>query len=188
LLTPAATARLWRYVGTDLPDAGGVLHILLGISGIGVLAGTLSYLRPSPFALLAGIVLIGTPFYIGHTISQSADIPLSLYFLTTLAFLCFYWNTAPAEPRFLALAGFAAGCAAWTKNEGLLFALTTSVVLVAMLVWQRTRALPLGMYFLGLLGPLASTLFFNIWIAPPPQLTSNRGFEKLFAKATDWSR
>ena len=41
--------------------------------------------------------------------------------LSSLALLCLYSERAPGESGLLVLAGFMAGCAGWTKNEGLLF-------------------------------------------------------------------
>jgi hypothetical protein len=189
LLLPASTARLWRYIGADVPDAGGAFCTLLAMSGVSVLVGTLWYLRASPIAFVMGLVLIGTPAYMIHAIGQYADVPLALYFVSTIAFICFYWEKAPAQPRFLVLAGFAAGCASWTKNEGLLFALVTSVVMLVSLAWQRRGALrQLGVYFVGLLPPLATSLFFKIWFVPSTDLINQRRSAELLAKMLDWHR
>jgi hypothetical protein len=189
LLLPANTARLWRYIGADVPDAGGALCALLAMSGVSVLVGTLWHLRGSSLAFVMGLVLIGTPAYMVHGIGQSADVPLALYFVSTIAFICFYWEKAPAQPRFLVLAGFGAGCASWTKNEGLLFALVTSAVMLVSLAWQRKGALrQLGMYFIGLLPPLLASLFFKIWFVPPTDLINQRSSAELLAKMLDWHR
>src|SRR5262249_5803577 len=112
-----------------------------------------------------------------------------LYFVSTIAFLCFYWEKAPAQPRFLVLAGFAAGCASWTKNEGLLFALVTSTVMLVSLAWQRRGTLrQLGMYFTGLLPPLACSVFFKIWFVPPTDLINQRRPAELLEKMLDGHR
>ena len=189
LLLPANTARLWRYVGADMPDAAGALCALLAMSGVSVLVGTLWYLRHSPLAFVIGLVLIGTPAYMDQAITQAADAPLALYFVSTIAFICLYWEKAPAQPGFLVLAGFGAGCAAWTKNEGLLFALVTSVVMLVSLARQRKGTLQqFGMYLIGLLPPLAACLFFKIWFVPPTDLMNQRGSAELLAKMLDWHR
>lgn len=189
LLIPAARARLWRYYGSDLPDAAGLLSALLALSGVFVIAGTLYYLRGLRIGAIMGLVLIGTPGYWALAMSQYADVPLSLYFLMTIAFVAFSWQRTPAEPRFLVLAGFAAGCAAWTKNEGLVFALVTSIVMLTLLVRQQKQTVSqLGMYFLGLLGPLITCLYFKIAVYSPSEYTFNRNMQEVLSKVSDSHR
>jgi len=189
LLLPANTARLWRYIGADVPDAGGALCVLLALSGICVVAAVLWYLGASSLAVVMGMVLIGTPAYMGRAITQFADVPLALYVVSTIALICIFWEETTTEPRFLVLAGFAAGCAAWTKNEGLLFAAVTSVVMLASLALTRRNVLrQFGMYVAGLLIPLATTLFFKLSVAPPTDLMSQRNSAELLAKMLDWHR
>src|SRR5262249_3985603 len=55
--------------------------------------------------------------------------------------------------------------------------------------WQRKGALrQLGLYFIGLLPPLAASLFFKIWFVPPTDLISQRRYAELLAKMLDWNR
>ncbi len=129
LLLPAATARLWRYIGRDAPDAPGVQNLLLAISGVTILAATLWELQRGSLSFLLPLLLVGTPFYLTLAVWQYADVPLSVYILATLGLICVHWQREQDRARLLVLAGFTAGCAAWTKNEGLLFVLVTSVLL-----------------------------------------------------------
>src|SRR4030095_266800 len=45
-----------------------------------------------------------------------------------------------------------------------------------------------GLYFVGLLAPLATSLYFKFFIAPVPQLIAHRNAEELLAKVLDWHR
>jgi len=73
--------------------------------------------------LLAGLFLLGTYRFIRTGVMLYADVPLSFYFLAALVIMGVYDSAERNSLGLLALAGFAAACAAWTKNEGLLFLL-----------------------------------------------------------------
>ncbi len=66
---------------------------------------------------LAAMTLLATPTAPLLAGGQLADVPLASYLL--ICTVCCHWALLKEEPRFLLLAGFAASCAAWTKNEGL---------------------------------------------------------------------
>src|SRR5262249_7876635 len=84
LLTPATTARLWRYMGQEIPDAAGILGVLYALAALIVLTGSLAHFRGPSRAALFGLTLLGTPFYLDYAASQSADVPMSLYVLVTV--------------------------------------------------------------------------------------------------------
>src|SRR5438128_7423421 len=98
---------------------------------MGLAYGSLTLLRSRGQGLLAGIVLLGTPFLIKHGASQYADVPLGFFFLATLVLFSLREREAGDRNGLPALAGLMAGLAAWTKNEGSFFVL---VVLVARII------------------------------------------------------
>ncbi len=174
LLVPIMNARVWRYMGQEVPDTGGLLGIVLTLSGVAVLIATLIELRNMRLAMLMGLVLLGTPFYIDHGVSQAADVPLSLYFLSAIALLCLYSDRASGHPGLLILAGFMAGCASWTKNEGMLFVLAFSLMLLASGLtspWMALRRF--AAFGIGLFLPFAVMVYFKMAIAPPSELITN---------------
>ncbi len=189
LLLPAATARLWRYIGKDAPDAPGVQNLLLAISGVTILAATLWELQRGSLSFLLPLLLVGTPFYLTLAVWQYADVPLSVYILATLGLICVHWQREQDRARLLVLAGFTAGCAAWTKNEGLLFVLVTSVLLFLPIFWNRAKTLQrLAMFSLGLLVPLAVTFYFKFAVPWPSDIVQNRAYPELMSKITDVHR
>jgi 4-amino-4-deoxy-L-arabinose transferase-like glycosyltransferase len=164
LLSPSIAARFWRYAGQEVPEAGAFLGIVLALSGIAILALTLSELRDSFIGTLLAIVLTGTTFYIDHASSQYADVPLSFFILATIALLCLH-DGREGERGTLALAGFTAGCAGWTKNEGLLFIAAACFALLLPIVRMRWKALQRFFPFAaGLALPLAVILLFKLTI------------------------
>jgi hypothetical protein len=180
LLTPAVAARFWRYAGEEVPAAGALLGILLSLSGAAVLGLTLKELRDTSLAILFSLVLLGTPLYLDLATSQYADVPLSFFILSTIALICLHLERQPAGSGLLVLAGFAAGCAGWTKNEGLLFVIATSVVLFAGVVLRRSSLRhEFAPFLAGLLVPLFVILFFKFTEVRPNDLIENSTYETL---------
>ncbi len=189
LLTPSLTARLWRYAGEEAPEAGALLGIMFVLSGAAVLLSTLSQLRDTQLALLMALVLIGTPYYLDRGVSQYADVPLAVFMISTIALICLHREREPERFGELVLAGFTAGCAGWTKNEGLLFILATCIVLL--LPVFRNPAVTFrrfASFSLGLLLPLAVIIFFKLAIAPQNDLIEHQGYQETVQRITDIDR
>jgi hypothetical protein len=128
LLLPAAIAHFWTYLGQDDPRVPAVIGFLFTFATVGVLFAGLAVLRGRAPAMLGATALLATPFFIEQGTAQYADVPLAFFFLATVVLPCLYDggpgdSAAPRRWNLLALAGMAAGFAAWTKNEGLLFLL-----------------------------------------------------------------
>ena len=202
LLTPAVAARFWRYAGAEVPEAGALLGIVLSLSGVGILGLTLRELRDTSVAMLFAFVLLGTPYYLNLASDQFADVPLSFFILGTIALIVLHLERDPADPGLLVLAGFTAGCAAWTKNEGLLFVLATSSVLFVVLLQKRANFLrQFAPFVVGALLPLLVVLFFKLSTARYNDLIESSNYTTLhgmlnldrhitilkYAAATFWS-
>ena len=135
LLLPAAIAHFWSYLGHDDPVVPAVIGLILTFSTLALLVSSLAVLRGSIAAMLAGLVLSSTPFFVEQGTSQYADVPLSFFILASLVLLQLAGGGSLEShhrpPGSLLLSGLAAGFAAWTKNEGLLFL----IVLVLAQAW-----------------------------------------------------
>jgi hypothetical protein len=165
LLVPATTARFWRYMGGELPEAGAWLGIVLGLCSMAVLALTLAELRSPILGALMGLTLLGTPNYVGFSASQFADVPVGFFFLASLALIALYFEQGcdPPSLRILSVAGFFAGCAGWTKNEGVLFIIAAAVALSLGVFRQRRETLwRLAFFGAGLAVPLLVIVTFKL--------------------------
>jgi hypothetical protein len=120
LLVPASVARSWELIGRETQLIPSAIALLFTFATIGVVTASISHFRGGRQGLLAGLVLLGTPFLISHGASQYADVPLAFFFAATMVLL-FLHAESPSEMNFLVLAGMAAASSAWTKNEGILF-------------------------------------------------------------------
>jgi hypothetical protein len=191
LLTPAMTARFWRYAGVEIPEAGALLGTLFAFSGVAVLVATLLQLRswPPGIGFGGGLMLVGTPAFLNHATSQYADVPLSFFMLATIALICLYSCSAPRRASPLILAGFAAGCAGWTKNEGLLFIAAVLCSLTIRLLYERGKAWRhLAWFSGGLLAPLAAIIFFKVAIAPQNEIIRLQSYHDTLLRLLDGDR
>jgi Dolichyl-phosphate-mannose-protein mannosyltransferase len=120
LLVPASIARSWEFIGRETQLIPSVIALLFTFGTIGLVATSVSHLRGERQGLLAGLILLGTPYLILHGAAQYADVPVGFFFVAT-AVLLFLHAESTSKNNFLILAGMAAASSAWTKNEGILF-------------------------------------------------------------------
>jgi hypothetical protein len=209
LLLPSAIAHFWSYVGHDDARVPAAIGFGFTFSTVALLFSALSILRGRIAAILGGLALLTTPFFVELGTSQYADIPLSFFILATIALLCLH--DAGAGTPFasgyrgvLALAGLAGGFAAWTKNEGLLFLCAILVARFAMLFrWTggrdparevlqkrvRDRVLALAIFLAAVAPALLLIAWFKHSIAPPGDLFSDRAtsLHKLLDSVRYWA-
>jgi hypothetical protein len=189
LLLPGVIVHAWRYIGNNSPDAAGYVGMLFEIATLGILAATLIKLRSPATGWLMAFVLIGSPAYVLHSTSGYADIPFSAYIVSTIALICLYEFDDSKPAGVIALAGFMAGCAAWTKNEGVPFVLAASLILFLPAFRPHTTSLWRAAGFAaGLALPLAALAYFKLTVAPPTDLFAHRNSADLLAKISDSSR
>src|SRR5262245_55401607 len=183
LLVPSMNARVWRYAGEETPETGGWLGILYTLSALAVLTATLTELRGLRQAFIIGSVLIGTPFFLKYGVLQAADVPLSLYFLCGIALLCLYSERGGGESGLLVLCGFMAGCAAWTKNEGLLYVLALALCILAPVVVRPAQTLRrFGSFGAGLFLPLGAIVVYKLMVSVPNEYLTNRHYSDIAEK------
>jgi len=136
---------------------------------IGIVSFATSTILGDQRGWFAGLILLATPSFLLLSSNQMADIPLSLYILTSIVCLRLAESWPEVKSQMLALAGLAAGFAAWTKDEGLLFAIA---VLVSQLIsgvllssWRVYRK-DVVKFVVGLAPILVMTLMFKASLAP----------------------
>ena len=169
LLLPLISARCWKYLGHESLIVPISISIFFCIATVGIMVSSLSVFCGKKRASLAGLTLLGTPFFIIHGASQYADIPLGFYILAALILFCMY-DRYNKNTGLLFLAGISAGLAAWTKNEGLLFFAAIIIGQFFLIVprsgWGQyiRRMWP---FFKGALPILSILAYFKLRLAPP---------------------
>lgn len=174
LLLPGLVALCWKLSREQSTAAPVAIAFLFGLGTVGTLMSALAALRGKAMALLAGMLLLGTASFVALTAALYGDVPLSFYILTTIALLCLQ-DRHPDDLRFSALAGLMAGFAAWTRNEGMVFAAAVVVARAVALFRFRERAAifpQLLRLLAGLAAPIAVVIAFKLRVAPPSEYFS----------------
>jgi hypothetical protein len=192
LLLPLSVVRGWIYMGGESTVAPRLIGGVFMVATTGLVFSAIAALRGSAQACIAGIVLLGNVLLIRHASSQYADVPLMFFFAAAITFLILHDEAVrEAGNGALAVAGLAAGLAAWTKNEGMLFLIVLMAVQFA--VVARSRGLrayagQLRALAAGLLPVLAILIFFKSTLAPPNDLVTLSAGQSVWAKLVDSSR
>lgn len=191
LLVPGLVARCWNYVGQETVIVPALVSMLFTLATVGLLSSSVTVLRGKSQGFLAGLTLLGTPLFIEQGTSQMADIPLSFFFLATIALFYLQEKLAKNNSSFLFLSGMAAGLSAWAKNEGLLFLGSIIVAHFVVTMWVREWRIYLRqmlVFSMGLAPVLTIILYFKTQFVPPNDLLSSLGSEEGLARLADLSR
>ena len=191
VLLPSLVARGWQYAGRMTVLVPGALAIVFTMATFVLAVAALRVLAPGVDAMLGGCLLIGTPFFLRHGVSQYADIAMCL-FVTAAVMLLSIASVRDAEaPRLRVLAGLFAGFAMCTKNEGLLFVLVLAVAQLGLAIRQgrATAAIRAGAAFGGGVIPgLLAFAIFKLLYSPPNQIVAGVTVDTAAANLVDWPR
>ena len=169
-LVPASVARMWGWSGDEAPFAAALVSLGLAAATLALLIAAVEKLRGRFTALAGGFLLLGTPFFVTFAPNQHADIPLASFMLAAVALMMFA-NQAERPEKLWILAGVCSGCAAWTKNEGLLFAAVFAAV-AGIHLWRTRLWRAAWMFFAALFVALLPVIFFKLRFAPANDLLS----------------
>ncbi len=191
LMWPMSVAAGWVMAGKETQFVPGIAAFLFAGACVLLLQSSLSRLRGRSQGLLAGLLLVGTPFFLTHGNSQYSDIPLAFFFLATFACVALYDFEEGKAPGYLVIAGFMAGFAGWTKNEGQLF------VICYCLLRFGTRLLTRGfrvtlrealLFSAGLLPVTLVILYVKTQLYPAATILQTRGVPYNTSKFSDLTR
>jgi hypothetical protein len=190
VLVPSLVARSWLYAGAETLLGPALVAATFTFAAVALLVSALAVLRSWSQGLLAGMILLSTPFFIMHGTSLYADVPLAFFFLATVVCLALDARHGDATSRFAVLAGVAAGLAMWTKNEGVLFTLAVGAGLLVAggrTEWAATRRRLRG-FGSGLIPLLLLVASFKVAFAPPNDLLSTLDIQRTFGRLTSAHR
>lgn len=161
LLWPGVIGKAWAWTGSagDMA-APAAAAAASAISLVLLLLAGLWSLRGATAGAMAALVLLSTVTFWQYVMAQYADIPLSLFMLGAL------WCAVRAggdewDKPLLALSGLLASMAAWTKDEGLVFA---AGLAFAVLFAARRSALA---WLLAAAPAALIVTFYKALLAPP---------------------
>jgi hypothetical protein len=191
LMLPLTVSRFWTYLGTDTTVVPRTVSIASAFGCVALLTSALATLRGLEQAWLGGLALLSTTAFVVRATWQVADIMLAFFVLAAVISLCIVDGRGRTRDGALVLAGTMAGLAAWTKNEGLLFAL---LIVASTAVHEIIRAGPrhagarVGTLCAGLMPFAAVILFFKLSYAPANDLVEAQGLDRAIAQLADGGR
>lgn len=182
-LMAMTNATTWELVQRDTTRGPMVLAFVFTVCLIGLMFALIRALRGSSQACLVAIVMLTQPLVVQTGLAQLADVPEACYFLASVCMMLLYLRS-PRELSLAFVAGLTAGLSAWTKNEGLAFAVSNLVVWAH--ISRREKNLPVLYYLLGAAAPLAIVGIFKAFLAPRNDLFG--ADQTLLASLTDPAR
>ncbi len=169
-LWPLAISRAWIYAGSEsVWSVWGLIVIFLISALYGVAAIAREFGQNTRAPLVGGLLLLSQPVYFYWATSRYAEGPLATYMLVACAFLLLakYEKEASSRRLFICLSALAAGCAAWTKNEGMMFLLPYAAA-TAMCRFSKKELL---LVFCWISAFVAVVFVHKTYVAPPGDLT-----------------
>ncbi|HYS10076.1 MAG TPA: glycosyltransferase family 39 protein [Myxococcales bacterium] len=177
-LVPGVVAQAFARLG-ESPLVAPAVAAVFGILAVAVVTLSVARVQGMRWGLLAGLAVCTLPCFATFASNQQSDVPLALYFAIAAAIL-----TQAQSRRELVLAGFAAGLAMWTKNEGALYA----GCLLAAWLWRARDARGALAFAAGALPCTALLLCFKLGLAPSNDLAAFSTRTSLVANALDVRR
>jgi hypothetical protein len=191
LLISCANARLWSYYGQECSWGPWLLGSLFTLAMVGLLTAGVWRLRSRSQGLLAGITLLGIVPALHCGAMQYADVPLAFYILASILLLALYDASERPQNGLLVLSGLAAGLAAWTKNEGVLFLLVLPVARCVAL-WHRgcTKKIFRDLFYFGVgAAPVLGALAIQkMCLAATNDVVARQSWNALLMRLSDPSR
>jgi len=185
LLIPLSVVGGWNTLGSEVLRIPTVLSALFFFSIAGVVFSVIAYLRTLSQAALAVMILLATPGLLLFTTFQTADIPLTYFFLASAGL--FVLAGKENHRGLLVLSGMMAGFSAWTKNEGIPFVIVmilyTSIVFGILKAGRTFFSLLAGMSF-----PLLTIGLFKIVISANNDLFTSNALSEIVSKVFDPTR
>jgi 4-amino-4-deoxy-L-arabinose transferase-like glycosyltransferase len=178
LLITGSVSRAWVYGDTETALIPTLIAATFTLATVVMLYVSIKMFRGPEVAMVAVLVVIVSPRFVLVGVAQYADIPLSYFILTALLLTYLRSHFPASQNKLLILAGLAAGMAAWTKNEGILF--LVSFVGGRLLMTVRAQGLAglrdeIVYLTLGIGPMLAALLYFKLQVTPQNDLVGGQG-------------
>jgi hypothetical protein len=191
LLVTGSVFRIWNMVGTDHIFAPITVAGVLAVGSVLVVFAGLSVLRGLNQGCLAAIFLLMATQFMNVATYQYGDAPLAFFILSTIILFSLHDHYPDLAERLLLLAGLTAACAAWTKNEGILFLV---LVIISRFMGRIRRdnipgVLKQLLYFtIGMSPILLSLILFKVYYAIANDLVNQANLIKLSDYLVDFNR
>jgi len=191
LLVTGSVFRMWSMLGTDHVAIPIMVAGVLAVGSILIIFSSIGILRGENQGYLAAIFMFIATQFLNVTTYQYGDAPLSFYILSTIVLFSLKDHYPNLSSRLLFLAGLTASCAAWTKNEGLLFLV---LIILIRFIAEIRRHNWLGIFnqffyfFMGTSFLMSTLVYFKLNFAIQNDLVNKANLSKLSVYILDGDR
>ncbi len=191
LLVTGSVFRMWSILGTDHIAIPVMVAGVLAVGSILIIFSSLAILRGENQGYLAALFMFITTRFLNSATYQYGDAPLAFFILSTMVLFSLKDHYPNLSFRLLFLAGLTASCAAWTKNEGLLFLV---LIILIRFIGEIRRHNWFGIlkqffYFcLGMSFVLSTLIYFKLSFAIANDLVNKTNLKKLSVYLFDIDR
>ncbi|MBW2449936.1 MAG: phospholipid carrier-dependent glycosyltransferase [Deltaproteobacteria bacterium] len=169
LLITGSVYRGWELSGKDRVAIPILIAAIFTFATYLLLYASLTMLRNRNQGYIAVLLLLVSTQFLHLGTDQYGDVPLAFFILATVVLFVLKDRFPAISSQALILAGFTASCAAWTKNEGLMFFALVIVVRFLGHIGRRSRsnlAREALSFLVGMLPIMATLVYYKIWFAP----------------------
>jgi hypothetical protein len=191
LLVTGSVFRMWSILGTDHVAIPIMVAGVLAVGSILIIFSSIGILRGENQGYLAAIFMFIATQFLNVATYQYGDAPLSFFILSTIVLFSLKDHYPDLSLRLLFLAGLTASCAAWTKNEGLLFLV---LIILIRFIAEIRRHNWLGIinqflyFFMGMSFVLSTLVYFKLNFAIQNDLVNKANLSKLSVYFLDSDR
>jgi len=175
LLITGSVYRGWQLIGNEQVAIPILIAGLFTFGTYLLLYAALALLRNRNQGYLAVLFMLVSTQFMHLGTDQYGDVPLAFFILSTIALFALKDRFPAISSQSIILAGFTAACAAWTKNEGLVFFVLIIVVRFFGQIGKQDWSHWLKEFYCFLLGtlPVMGTLvYFKLNFAPRNDLVN----------------
>jgi hypothetical protein len=191
LLITGSVYRGWEMIGNDHIAIPIIIAGIFTFGSYFLLYASLALLRNRNQGYLAVLFMLISTQFLHLGTDQYGDVPLAFFILSTVALFALKDRFPDNSLRMLFLIGFTASCAAWTKNEGLLFFVLVILVRFCSQIgkydWSHLVK-EFICFFLGMLPVMGTLLYFKLNFAPRNDMVNLANLKKTGAYLLDLDR
>lgn len=191
LLVTGSVFRMWSILGTDHVAIPVMVAGVLAVGSILIIFSSLAILRGENQGYLAALFMLITTRFLNSATYQYGDAPLAFFILSTIVLFSLKDHYPNLSFRLLFLAGLTASCAAWTKNEGLLFLVLIILIRFIGEIRRHNWLAILKQFFyfcLGMSFVLSTLIYFKLSFAIANDLVNKTNLKKLSVYLFDIDR
>jgi hypothetical protein len=115
-----------------------IIFPLFFIGILGLVYMAIRRFATSAYALLFTFILASIPQFSAYSANAYTDLPLAYYCFAS-AICLFMWMQERQKTQFLLLSAVLSGFAGWTKNDGLLYCVSNTLVLAAFILFNGRK-------------------------------------------------